>query len=110
MLCSECINIVRFGDGLYLKQYIDEEQISWLMKFHDNVKVLIERDVAIAPKFGNDQRPLFVIEKPAVHASNMLYQYNSSTISALFDGTSPNNDEKTKNDNNISISNELSNE
>ncbi|CAF1433477.1 unnamed protein product [Adineta steineri] len=24
-LCSECINIVRFGDGLYLKEYIDDE-------------------------------------------------------------------------------------
>ncbi|CAF1527429.1 unnamed protein product [Adineta ricciae] len=107
-LCFECINIVRFGDGLYLKEYIDDEQISWLMKFHDNVKVLIERDVAMAPKFGSDQRPLFIIEKPAVHASNMLYQYTSSTISALFDGTSMTINETTKNDNKISISDEPS--
>ncbi|CAF1471310.1 unnamed protein product [Adineta steineri] len=35
-LCSGCINIVRFGDGLYLKEYIDDEQINWLIKFHDN--------------------------------------------------------------------------
>ncbi|CAF1452039.1 unnamed protein product [Adineta steineri] len=35
-LCSECINIVRFGDGLYLKEYIDDEQINWLIKLHDN--------------------------------------------------------------------------
>jgi hypothetical protein len=109
-LCSECINIVRFGDGLYLKEYIDDEQINWLMKFHDNVKVLIERDIAMAPKYGSDQRPLLVIEKPAVHASNMLYQYSSSTISALFDGTEINKNETTKNDNNISINNEVSNE
>ncbi|CAF1517353.1 unnamed protein product [Adineta ricciae] len=107
-LCFECINIVRFGDGLYLKEYIDDEQTSWLMKFHDTVKVLIERDVAVAPKFGSDQRPLFVIEKPAVHASNMLYQYTSSTISALFDGTSMNSNETSSNDNNISIAGDLS--
>ncbi|CAF0973081.1 unnamed protein product [Adineta ricciae] len=107
-LCFECINIVRFGDGLYLKEYIDDEQTSWLMKFHDTVKVLIERDVAMAPKFGSDQRPLFVIEKPAVHASNLLYQYTSSTSTALFDGTSMNNNVTTKSDNNISITNESS--
>ncbi|UJR11956.1 hypothetical protein I4U23_016134 [Adineta vaga] len=109
-LCSECINIVRFGDGLYLKEYIDDEQIIWLMKFHDNVKVLIERDITIAPKYGSDQRPLFVIEKSAVHASNMLYQYNASTISALFDGTAVDNNETTKNEDNISINNALSND
>ncbi|CAF1534404.1 unnamed protein product [Adineta ricciae] len=109
-LCSECINIVRFGDGLYLKEYIDDEQINWLMKFHDNVKVLIERDITMAPKFGSDQRPLFIIEKPAVHASNMLYQYNSSTISALFDGTTPTNNEPITNVDNISISDQLSND
>ncbi|CAF1225115.1 unnamed protein product [Rotaria sordida] len=108
-LCSECVNIVRFGDGLYLKEYIDDEQINWLMRFHDNVKVLIERDIAMAPKYGTDQRPLIVIEKAAVHASNMLYQYNSSTISALFDGTAIDNYETTKNNNNISINNGLSN-
>ncbi|CAF0827375.1 unnamed protein product [Adineta steineri] len=106
-LCSKCINIVRFGDGLYLKEYIDDKQINWLMRFHDNVKVLIEQDVIIAPKYGSDQRPLFVIEKSAIHASNMLYQYNSSTISALFEGTTINNNETTKNENNISINNEL---
>ncbi|CAM4830210.1 unnamed protein product [Rotaria magnacalcarata] len=109
-LCSECINTVRFGDGLYLKEYIDDEQINWLVKFHDNAKVLIERDIAMAPKYGSDQRPLFVIEKSAVHASNMLYQYNSSTISTLFDGTATNNNETTKNENNISINNELLND
>jgi hypothetical protein len=109
-LCFKCINIVRFGDGLYLKEYSDNEQINWLKEFHGNVKVLIERDIAMAPKYGSDQRPLFVIEKPAVHASNMLYQYNSSNISALFDGTALNNDATTKSDNNISINNELSNE
>lgn len=109
-LSSECINIVRFGDGLYLKEYIDEEEINWLMKFYDNVKILIERDIAMAPKYGSDQRPIFVIEKSAVHASNMLYQYNSSTISALFDGTAINDNQTTKNDNNISINNELLNE
>jgi hypothetical protein len=109
-LCSECINIVRFGDGLYLKEYTDDEQINWLMRFHDNVKVLIERDISMAPKYGSDQRPLFVIGKSAVNASNMLYQYNSSTISALFDGTAINNNETTKNENDITINNELSNE
>ncbi|CAF1344855.1 unnamed protein product [Rotaria sordida] len=109
-LCSECINIVRFRDGLYLKEYIDDEQINWLMKFHDNVKVLIERDISMAPNYESDQRPLFVIEKPAVHASNMLYQYNSSSISVLFDGTAINNNETTQNDNNILINNKLSND
>ncbi|CAF1449530.1 unnamed protein product [Adineta ricciae] len=99
-LCSECINIVRFGDGLYLKEHIDDVQINWLMKFHDNVKLLIERDIAMAPKFGTDQRPLIVVEKPAVHASNILYQYASSTITALFDGTEMNINEATNNNGN----------
>ncbi|CAF1471276.1 unnamed protein product [Adineta steineri] len=61
----------------------------------------------MAPKYGSDQRPLFIIEKPAVHASNMLYQYNASTISARFDGTAINNNETTKNNNNIMINSKL---
>ncbi|CAF1538143.1 unnamed protein product, partial [Adineta ricciae] len=108
-LCSECINIVRFGDGLYLKEHIDDVQINWLMKFHDNVKLLIERDITMAPKFGTDQRPLLIIEKPAVHASNMLHQYTSSTISALFDGTEMNINEPTNDNNDNPINNVLPN-
>ncbi|CAF1452035.1 unnamed protein product [Adineta steineri] len=77
---------------------------------NNNVKVLIERDITMAAKYGSDQRPLFIIEKPAIHASNMLYEYNASTISGLFDGTTINSNETTKNDNNIMINNESSNE
>ena len=41
--------------------------------------------MAEAPKYGNEQRPLIVINKAAVHAAELLYQYISSTIDALFD-------------------------
>ena len=87
-LCTECINMVRFGDGLYLKESVDNEQLNWLKKFHDKINKLIERDLSKVPKHGSDQRPLLIIEKAAVHAAEMLYQYNASTISALFDETS----------------------
>ncbi|CAF4118075.1 unnamed protein product, partial [Adineta steineri] len=30
---------------------------------NNNVKVLIERDITMAAKYGSDQRPLFIIEK-----------------------------------------------
>jgi hypothetical protein len=83
-LCTECINIVRFGDGLHLKESIDNEQLNWLKKFYDTVNELIKRDIDKAPKYGSNQRPLLVIGKAAVHASEILYQYCDSTASALF--------------------------
>ena len=89
-LCTECINMVRFGDGLYLKESIDDTQLYWLKKFHDQINQLIKRDIAKAPTYGSDQRPLLIIEKAAVHASDVLYQYNAATLSALFDGSAVN--------------------
>lgn len=83
-LCTKCINMIRFGDGLYLKEYIDNEQLTWLQKFHNTVSEFIKQDIAKAPKYGSGQRPLLLIEKAAVHASQMLYQYIDSTTSALF--------------------------
>ena len=87
-LCSECINIVRFGDGLFLKETIDNEQIVWLVQFRDRIKLLVERDIAKATKYGEDKRPLIAIEKPAVHASAMMYDYVEKTIDSLFDAQS----------------------
>lgn len=103
-LCTECINIVRFGDGLYLKESIDNGQLSWLQKFHNAVSELIKRDIAAAPKYGSDQRPLLLIGKAAIHASEMLYRYSASTVSALFNDTptKSNNKRAKADDNNMS--------
>lgn len=87
-LCTECINMVRFGDGLYLKEYIDNEELTWLQKFHNTANELIKRDMLNAPKYGSDKRPVLLIGKAAVHSSQMLYQYNDATSSALFSDTS----------------------
>ncbi|CAF1278145.1 unnamed protein product [Didymodactylos carnosus] len=106
-LCTECINMVRFGDGLFLKEFIDDEQLRWLNKFHDKIKELTERDISKAPKYGGDQRPLLFIEKPAVHASEILFQYTATTISTLFDATSLNATESTKNDNKFSKNDQI---
>ncbi|CAF2764223.1 unnamed protein product [Rotaria sp. Silwood2] len=84
-LCTECVNQVRFGDGLFLKESIDYEQLDWLNRFYVKVKELIAGDIRRAPKYGIDQRPLFNIEKAAVQASEHLFQYASTTISILFE-------------------------
>ena len=84
-LCSECINIVRFGDGLFLKETVDNEQMLWLAQFRDQIKVLVERDITRAAKYGEDNRPLIVIEKPVVHAAAMMYDYVEKTVDQLFD-------------------------
>jgi hypothetical protein len=84
-LCSECINIVRFSDGLFLKEMIDNEQLGWLVQFRDRIKILVERDIGKTVKYGEDNRPLIIIEKPAVHASAMMYDYAEKTIDSLFD-------------------------
>ena len=84
-LCSECINIVRFGDGLFLKEAADDEQMNWLVRFRDQIQRLIEREITKAPKYGNEKRPLIIIEKSAVRASEALYDYVDKTIEALFD-------------------------
>lgn len=108
-LCTECINIVRFGDGLYLKESIDNEQLNWLQKFQNAISELIKRDIAKAPKYGSDQRPLLLVGKAAIHASEMLYQYSAATDSALFNDTPTKNiNKRTQTDdnstNNIQIS------
>ena len=108
-LCTERINMARFGDGLYLKESIDNEQLNWLMNFYYRINELIQRDITKAPKYGSDQRPLLIIEKSAVHASEMLYRYNASTVSALFDETSVKSiNESTKTDDNISNNPQMS--
>lgn len=84
-LCSECINIVRFGDGLFLKETADDEQIGRLVAFRGHIQTLIEREIMKAPKYGNEKRPLLTIEKSAVRASEALYDYVDKTIEALFD-------------------------
>lgn len=84
-LSSECINIVRFGDGLFLKETVDNEQMIWLAQFRDQIKVLVERDINRATKYGEDNRPVIVIEKSVVHAAAMMYDYVEKTIDQRFD-------------------------
>ena len=72
-ICSECINIARFGDGLFLKETTNNEQMIWFVQFRDQIKLFIERDIAKAAKDGGDKRALIIIEKPTVFASAMTY-------------------------------------
>ncbi|CAF4753459.1 unnamed protein product, partial [Rotaria magnacalcarata] len=81
-------NLVRFGDGLFLKEYVDDEQLHWLSKFYTKIEELIKRDISKALKFGTEQRPLIVIEKPPVVTSDILFRYAASTIDILFDNSS----------------------
>ncbi|CAF4270628.1 unnamed protein product [Rotaria magnacalcarata] len=87
-LYTECINLVRFGNGLFLKEYVDDEQLHWLSKFYTKIEELIKRDISKTLKFGTEQRPLIVIEKPAVVTSDILFRYAASTIDILFDNSS----------------------
>ena len=40
-ICYECINVVRFGDGLLLKEYIDNQRYNMLFLFKDAAKNII---------------------------------------------------------------------
>lgn len=87
-ICYECINFVRFGDGLFLKEHIDESQYNMLFVFRDIVKDILKHKLANVPKYGTDKWPIIVINKAAVRAAETLYSYSSNTLNALFDDKS----------------------
>ena len=98
-ICYECIDAVRFGDGLFLKNHIDDQQYKMLFKFRDTAQIVIKRILAQVPTYGDGQQPLIVINKAAVRAAELLYRYTSSTIDALFDDKSINIPVEPKKDN-----------
>jgi len=102
-ICNECINAVRFGDGLFLKEHIDDQQYNTLCIFLNEAKAVIDRKMSDAPKYGNAHRPLIVINKAAVHSAELLYRYTACTTDALFDDSSiqTSSNESTKTNNNI---------
>ncbi|CAF1372439.1 unnamed protein product [Rotaria sordida] len=103
-ICYESIHFIRFGDGLFMKDLIDNEQYNRLFLFYDHVKKIIKQKMDELPSYGINNRPLIVINKAAVKAAEALYEYSSKTIDLLFDDTT-----LTKTDSNsINSSNNLS--
>ncbi|CAF3898832.1 unnamed protein product, partial [Rotaria sp. Silwood1] len=103
-ICYESIHFIRFGDGLFMKDVIDNEQYNRLFLFYDHVKKIIKQKMDELPSYGINNRPLIVVDKAAVKAAEVLYEYSSKTIDLLFDDTA-----LTKIDNDsTNISNNLS--
>lgn len=105
-ICYDAIQLIRFGDGLFIKENIDEQQYHRLTFFFDYAKNVIKQKIAAAPVYGINNRPLILVNKAAVKAAETLYEYTSKTIDLLFDDTKIT---KNENENNsTSISNNLS--
>ncbi|CAF1451835.1 unnamed protein product [Adineta steineri] len=84
-ICYESINFIRFGDGLFMKDVIDNEQYNRLFLFYDHAKNIIKQKMDQAPSYGANNRPLIVVNKAAVKAAEVLYEYSSRTTALLFD-------------------------
>lgn len=103
-ICYDSIRLINFGDGLFIKEKIDNQQLFRLTRFHDYVKKIIKQKIDQAPKYGIDNRPLILVDKAAVKAAEVLFEYTSKTIDLLFDDS-----KIIKNDNDNSSTNTFKN-
>jgi hypothetical protein len=83
-ICYESIHLIRFGDGLFVKDVIDNAQYNRLFLFYEHVKKIIKQKMDEVPSYGPNKRPLIVVNKAAVKAAEVLYEYSSKTIDMLF--------------------------
>ncbi|CAF4574724.1 unnamed protein product [Rotaria socialis] len=84
-ICYESIHLIRFGDGLFVKDRIDIQQYNRLFLFYDHAKKIIKEKMDQLPSYGSNNRPLIVVNKAAVKAAEVLFEYSSKTIELLFD-------------------------
>ena len=99
------MNFIRFGDGLCVKEHIDNEQYNRLFLFHRHINNIIKQKMNEATLYGVNKRPIIVINKAAVKAAEVLYEYVSKTIDLLFDDASvvKSDSDSTKISNNLSM-------
>ncbi|CAF1480268.1 unnamed protein product, partial [Adineta steineri] len=68
-----------------MKDAIVNEQYNRLFLFYDHAKNIIKQKMDQAPSYGANNRPLIVVNKAAVKAAEVLYEYSSRTTALLFD-------------------------